>query len=31
LKTGIISGVLCIAFHGGAFATWVGTLLDPKR
>ena len=30
LKEGIIKGALCIDFNGG-FATWVGTLIDPKE
>ena len=30
LSNGIIKGALCIDFNGG-FATWVGTLIDPKE
>jgi hydroxyacylglutathione hydrolase len=30
LQSGIIKGALCIDFNGG-FATWVGTLIDPKE
>jgi len=30
LKSGIIKGALCIDFNGG-FATWVGTLINPKE
>ena len=29
LNAGIIKGALCIDFNGG-FATWVGTLIDPR-
>lgn len=30
LDSGIIKGAVCIDFNGG-FATWVGTLIDPKE
>ena len=30
LNAGVIKGALCIDFNGG-FATWVGTLFDPRE